>query len=405
VASACGGRTALELGFAVEDTAAQLGGAPSASVGQDSAGSPSVGGAAARGGSPNSIGMTSSAGSPSADAGAAGFPAQPLVAIAVSASNASTCAVHENGTVWCWGATDGGQLGNGDSTRSDSSVLARVAGISTAIGIGSGGSSSPGGFSSFHCAVLRIGSVVCWGAVPGQRSTPRPVTIAGIHQAITVVGGAHHACALLAGGSIQCWGDNNWGQLGDGSLTNSTEPVTVVGIDHAKALGLSSNFSDFTCAVLSDGTIKCWGGYSTNAAGFLEVRSTPVEIPSSDKTDSFPTGGDQACVALPDGRIQCCCGEHPAVLTTVPKLPSSSGVSVGLKHACALLSDGAVRCWGPNDWDELGSPGPGQIDVLGIPDAVALSAGWGYSCAVRKGGSVWCWGRIGGAKPVKVAGF
>jgi alpha-tubulin suppressor-like RCC1 family protein len=338
------------------------------------------------------------------------LPMQPLVAKGVSIGTESTCALHENGTVWCWGATEHGQLGNGDSASTYSTDPVRVAGISTAIAVTSGGTSfgccGGGGFTSFHCALLRVGSVVCWGDVPGRPVTPKPVTMFGISQAIAVAGGGRHACALLASGSIQCWGANDHGQLGDGSMMDSAELATVVGIEDATAIGLSSSFSDFSCAVLSSGTVKCWGAYSAVVGATIQTSSTPISIPSSGTTASDATGEDQACVALPDGRVQCCCGEHPVVLTTVPNLPPSSTVSVGLRHACALLSDGAIKCWGHNGWGELGSSDPGQTNVLGAPDAVAVSAGWGETCAVRKDGGVWCWGRSGnGGRPFKVPGF
>ena len=77
---------------------------------------------------------------------------------------------------------------------------------------------------------------------------------------------------------------------------------------------------------------------------------------------------------------------------TVPGVYSAKAVAVGEDHACALLLDGTIQCWGNNSYGELGNTGTQPVTVSGIHDAVAVSAGYLYSCALLKAGSAWCWG-------------
>jgi len=305
-----------------------------------------------------------------------------MVALAISAGTGSTCALRDNGTVWCWGNNKNGQLGNGTTT--DSSVPVQVMGIDSAVAIAAGGLSDLGGLLAYNCAVLRDGSVQCWGKIPGHdERTAVPVSIPGIQRAIAVAGGNAHACALSSSGSIQCWGDNTWGQLGDGSTTSSQEPVTVLGIDNATAVvGLAS---DFSCAVLQAGSVVCWGQYSIDSNRRLHYSSTPVATPSVETTATgIAAGYEQACSISPDGNVQCWRSYHPPGPPETPP-HSVKALAVGQSDACLLLSDGTIQCWDINFY--------GEVDKNDIHDAIAVSAGYGYTCALRKAGSVWCWGR------------
>lgn len=314
-----------------------------------------------------------------AAAGTAGAPVH-KVAKAISAGTASTCALQDNGTVWCWGNNENGQLGDGTST--ESSVPVQVLGIDSAVAIAAGGFSDPAGLLTYNCAVLRDGSVQCWGLVPGHDGKASvPVPIPGIQRAIAVAAGNIHACALSSIGSIQCWGGNTWGQLGDGIEKSSQQPVTVLGIDDAKSVvGLAS---DFSCAVLTAGSVVCWGAYFIDSNGRLDSSSRPVAIPSVETTPTgIAAGYDQACSISPDGHVQCWRSPYLRPPETLPH--AAKAVAVGLNHACALLSDGTIQCWGINYY--------GETDENEIHDAIAVSAGPSYTCALLKTGSVWCWG-------------
>ena len=123
---------------------------------------------------------------------------------------------------------------------------------------------------SYSCALIYGGSIECWGEDGyGQlgdgktENTSEPVQVSGITDAVEVTAGGGHACARLSGGTIKCWGKNEVGELGNGSTADSTIPVPVSGISNA--IGVSEGW-DATCAVLSSGGVDCWG---YNGAGEL----------------------------------------------------------------------------------------------------------------------------------------
>jgi len=188
-----------------------------------------------------------------------------------------TCAVLDSGSVKCWGDNWSGQLGDG-STIDDSNIPVDVLGITNAVDISAGGAHT--------CAVLDSGSVKCWGAnwsgQLGDGSTSYennvPVDVVGISDAISISAGNRHTCALLSSGAVKCWGDNEYGQLGDGStIWYSNVPVDVVGINDAISISAGD---DHTCALLSSGAVKCWGNdhYGQLGNGIFGYSNVPVDV-------------------------------------------------------------------------------------------------------------------------------
>jgi len=156
-------------------------------------------------------------------------------AIALDAGSFHTCVLLQDGALRCWGLNDSGQLGNGTTTSSSTPVA--VAGITGAAAVTGGG---------YHtCARFPDGTLECWGRNDaGQLGDPAtttdvsgvPVRVAGINTATGVTAGGFHTCALLQGGTVRCWGQNTYGQLGNGTIPNSSTPVTASGITTAAAV-------------------------------------------------------------------------------------------------------------------------------------------------------------------------
>lgn len=268
--------------------------------------------------------------------------------LGVAAGESHTCAVSEEG-VRCWGENSFGQLGQGDTV---------------ARGIKAG----------------QMGPNLPFISLVNAASAPLPVQ--------SVSAGGHHTCALLAGGKIKCWGDNALGQLGIGD--GDIRPRGVAAADLGDALPFVSLGTDLaatavgtgqghTCALLTDGRIKCWGDnrFGQLGAGHQEnIGDDPDEM-----GDNLPP------VDLGIGA-------------------SAVGLSVGAFHTCALLDGGAIKCWGSDEQGQLGQSGRGNrgqrssdlgqrlapVNLGSGRVAVAVAAGGFHTCALLDTGRVKCWG-------------
>ena len=337
--------------------------------------------------------------------------ANPLTNItAISAGEFHTCAVVD-GAAMCWGLNTHGQVG--DSTTADRNVPAPVSGLGSGIiAISAGGQHS--------CALTAAGGVKCWGenstgqlgdSTTTQRNTP--VDVVGLSTGVTAVAaGWSHTCAALTAGGVMCWGANGFGQLGDGTTTPSTVPVSVAGLPVAVAGIATSVFH--TCVRTSAGAALCWGnnesgqlgnGSSTNSSspvGVSGLASGVAEISAGSagttrSTCALTSAGSVKCwgnnqfgqLGAPSGNI---CGV-PCSLTPIGVSGLSSGVAtiaVGGHNACAGLDSGGVQCWGS-------TYGSAPDDVPGLSGAVTqLSRGADHGCAlVASGTGARCWGHNG----------
>ncbi|MCL4188796.1 MAG: hypothetical protein KJZ85_14410 [Rhodobacteraceae bacterium] len=174
-----------------------------------------------------------------------------------------------------------------------------------------------------------------------------------------LAGGLWHSCALTATGGIRCWGDNFYGQLGDGSRSRRLAPVAVrrLGAD-VQAVTAGDYHS---CAITGPGGVRCWG---RNRDGQLGDGST------EDRLQPVAVLGLDADVRA---------------------------IAAGGAHVCALDAGGAVFCWGDNASGQLGDGGtddsPVPVAVAGLPGpAIAIAAGSAHSCALSDAGGIWCWG-------------
>jgi len=188
-----------------------------------------------------------------------------------------------------------------------------------------------------------------------------PASAAGV---VAVAAGGNHTCALTTAGGVICWGENEFGQLGDGSTTDRTTPVAVPGLTSGVAAIAAGG--NHTCALTTGGGVKCWG---SNRYGQLGSGTTSGLFPNPSPVDVV--GLDSGVAAIVAGGV----------------------------HTCVLTSAGGVKCWG---WNRYGQVGDGQacsticsrpVDVSGLASgAVALAGGGSHSCALTTGGGLKCWG-------------
>ena len=317
----------------------------------------------------------------------------------ISAGLTHSCAVANNGKLYCWGNNLYGELGNGslESPANSNPVDVQLPANHVARAVSASGYSALD--ASHTCAIidenvsgqLQPRGVYCWGEnqsgqlgrgaitsprAPGQ-AVPQGVEglsgVSGSEVLALAVGGAH-TCAVLkagntiSGGAVRCWGANARGQLGDGTLQNNPTPLGVIGFASAGAFGIAVG-AEHSCVVTNVGTVQCWG-----------------------YNDAFQLGVQLG----PNGE------KYRAAPVTVPNLTGVVSISAGDKHTCALLDTGAVKCWGSNSSGQLGDGNSGGYTELPSPitgsvittgeRAIAISAGGNFSCALLESGGVKCWG-------------
>jgi alpha-tubulin suppressor-like RCC1 family protein len=278
---------------------------------------------------------------------------------AVSVSNAAGSA----------GLVTGTSAGTASVTATDpatgiagsASVSASVVAPTTAI--------AAGGYDT--CA-LRNGTVECWGwNLYGQlgdgttTDSPTPVVVSNLSGIAAVSAGFGPSCALLASGTVECWGDNADGELGNGSTTDATTPVTVTSLSGVRAISAGLFHA---CALLSSGTASCWGdnAYGQLGDGTTTSSTTPVPVTNLSGVVAVSAGDYHSCALLSNGTIACW-GENSfgqlgngtrtnsPTPVAVTNLTGAAAVSVGLLHTCALLLNGTAECWGQNRHGELGN--------------------------------------------------
>jgi len=337
--------------------------------------------------------------------GSANFSAQ----ASITAGRNHTCALLNTGAVKCWGSNSNGQLGDGTTTNKKTPTA--VSGLSsdvTAITAGREGT----------CALLATGAVKCWGwNLYGQlgdgTTTDRktPTDVSGLSSGVTAItAGTRHTCALLATGAVHCWGDNSDGQLGDGTTTDRHTPTPVTGLSSdVTAITAGHNH---TCALLATGAVECWGynEYGQLGDGTTDDRLTPTAVTGlSSGVTAISASRFHTCALLTTGALNCWGDNtygHLGDGTTDDRLTPTAvtGLSGGVTaitaetfHTCALLATGAVECWGYNEYGQLGDNTTANrltpTAVTGLSSGVtAITAGRWHTCALLATGALTCWG-------------
>ncbi len=355
----------------------------------------------------------------------------------IAAGNAHTCVI-DSGRAYCWGENDYGQLGDGSTTDSAVPVAVDTSGVlagKTLTQISAGGG---GGLDT--CALDSTGAAYCWGAnsdgalgdgdnSSGYSDVPVRVDSSGALAGKTltqIAAGSDGGCVLDSLGTAFCWGDNDFGELGDGSTNSSSVPVAVEtsgDLAGKRLTQISAGFED-TCGLDSAGVAFCWGDNS-----FLELgdgsggdtddfSSVPVAVDThgalADKTlAEISAGWWYECALDTAGAAYCwgtaALGDNQAS-SNVPVPVDTSGVlagqtltqvSAGYGATCALDTRGASFCWGDNTYGELGdgstvsSNVPVAVDVSRVLAGKALTqitAGAYHVCAQDSADAAYCWG-------------
>jgi alpha-tubulin suppressor-like RCC1 family protein len=250
--------------------------------------------------------------------------------------------------------SDGTVRQSGNSYLTNSQTFVPIPGLTNVVQIAVGWWSA--------CAVISGGTVQCWGAGEsgelGNGTTvafsSTPVTVSNLSTVVQITAGLRHYCAVLSNGAVMCWGDNTYGELGNGTTTSSAFPVQA-GVGNAAAIAAGS-WS--TCEVTSQGSVYCWGH---NGYGELGNNTT------TNSSTAVYAGQGAAVTALAGGAF----------------------------HFCSVRADGAVKCWGQNIEGQVGngtftnSLVPVQVS---IPLAALQLAATGAATCARTTAGVYCWG-------------
>ena len=248
------------------------------------------------------------------------------------------------------------------------------------------------------------------------------------NQVLDVTVGFQHSCALIFGGRVKCWGRNDYGQLGLGDTTHRGDGANEMGSNlpflnlgsGKTAVQLSAWYVN-TCAILNDGSLKCWGRGDHGQLGLGDILTEPTAPPSTainlgtNRTASMVSvGGRHICAILDNGAVKCWGRNHKGQLGIGNNYASNTpqGVNLGnnrtaqvirtgADHTCAILDNDSLVCWGANSSGQLGI---GNTSDQTRPQTVSLGnnrtvkdvfLGHSYTCAIWDDDSVKCWGANG----------
>lgn len=333
-------------------------------------------------------------------------PSSRVVDITAGASH--TCMLLAGGQIQCWGLNDNGQLGDG--TLTNRALPEDVIGMMvTAKAIAAG--------ERHTCAVTTKAAVKCWGSNHDNQlgdgtnvDRVAPTDVAGLTSGMrAVAAGEQHTCGLTAAGGVKCWGSNRKGQLGDGTGVDRTIPVDVAGLTS----GVSAIAAGWqhTCAVTIAGEVKCWGENQDGQLGDGTAidKTFPVDVTGLNSVvRAIAAGARHTCVLTVAGGVKCWGNNQSGQLgdgsVTARVTPldvagltgNVSAIVTGKQHSCALDTSGTVKCWGDNRHREVGDDGESEIirpiEVRGhTRNARALAAGGEHTCALSQD-KIHCWG-------------
>ncbi len=273
--------------------------------------------------------------------------------ISVGTGSGHSCALLENNTVKCWGRNMAGELGQGNTAKIgdepgemgsnlDNVSVGNIGALAIDLAVG----------NNHNCVIRGDNTLACWGLnahgqlgvgdteTIGDNSTEmgaflRTVDLGSNRTAVQVVAGGSHTCAILDSGFVKCWGDNSFGQLGQGDVENRGDnadelgdnlPIIPLGSVNLQVDQLAAG-TDHTCALLENGGVKCWGSNNRGQLGLGDLRNRGDQVNEM--------GFNLPFVDLGSGR-------------------SAVRIAAGSTHSCALLDSGEIKCWGDNLYGQLG---------------------------------------------------
>jgi alpha-tubulin suppressor-like RCC1 family protein len=337
----------------------------------------------------------------------------------VTTSYYHSCGVTADGRGYCWGTNTVGQLGIGIGWGPPRYIPTPMVGGITFAQIDGG--------MHHSCGVATNGDAYCWGEgthgqlgngqVGHNASSAAPQRVLGGHKFRKINVGLLHSCGITTAGAAYCWGNNTYGQLGNGAtlvVYGEPIPVRVLG---GLTFNEISGGRDWTCGIATDNRLYCWGdnevgqfGDGASAPGRIVPRPVPGGIGHTWR--AIATGDSHACGVTTNSEAYCWgvdnFGELGLGVAGVSRnLPgkvagnvSFKGIGVGTSHSCAVSTGGTAYCWGFNRYGPLGrgtknspDPHPTPEPVIGgVSFAGPIQGGHHHTCAMGTDGRAYCWG-------------
>jgi alpha-tubulin suppressor-like RCC1 family protein len=374
-------------------------------------------------------------------AGCVGDPVVPRAAVptldesgshgftAVSAGLEHSCALTADGSAYCWGSNEYGQLGAPSDTtcpRDNLSIPCRLRPVLVTGGLQFQKISAGGRIT---CGLTLGSTIYCWGdnlrgalGDPAFRSSEAPVAVAATGIFTDVAAGGEHACAVRSDGLVLCWGYNDFGQVGSSSSGSSLSvPTPINSLLRFVSVDAGARRS---CARQSDGATFCWGAtwvITVDTEDSMRSQTTPqrVQVTGATHFASVAPGTNTTCGLTSENRAFCWesspaggIGDGTAIGSQTPKAVIGGlrfvAISSGGLHTCAVADDASIWCWGAGALGQLGISssllmsrcGPTRlvcsttpIPVTGYRSYAQISVGQGdHSCGLTIGGNVFCWG-------------
>ena len=347
----------------------------------------------------------------------------------VTSGGTVTCGLLTAGDTYCWGERAAGLLGDGtatmvttpvDTTRGEMGPTERLTTVE--------------GGQNYACGVGSLGWVYCWGyGLSGRLGnnqtsnvwSPRAIASGSIPNGTTftrVSAGYGSTCAVSSVGGLYCWGENNLGQLANGTTNQSSVPTTAVtGQKAADDTWLSVDAgSAFACGISSSRSLYCWGYASSGRLG-NDVTSGSFDNPRSVSVPGpwkqVATGYSHACAIAMDDSTYCWgnnsagqVGDGTTAQRARPTLINTSRLQAGEvftqlaidDSSCGLTSSGRILCWGPNALGQLGdgsltsslvpTPIATPLGSATAPTYVQVTFGSQFACGLAVSGAAYCWG-------------
>ena len=308
----------------------------------------------------------------------------------------NTCALKTNGELYCFGNNDYGQIGNNSTQVQKTPTLYKTSIKDYTVGV------------AFICALTTGGDVYCSGSNEsgqvGNGSQDNQLTPAYIISGFSSISsGSSHTCGLN-NNNLYCWGHNYYGQIGTGTGEHQFTPIQIM-------TGISKVITGVrnTCVLKASGEAECWGNndYGQIGNGTMSIQRSPTQMLTSVSNSSIGEG--HACAVKTNGDLFCfgandygqigngTTTDFPitSVGGSTPILTGVSKVLCGKYHSCALKTNGAVSCWGNNDYGQVGNNSTSHVTspIEVLTGVSKLFVGNYISCAVKTDNSLWCWGR------------